>query len=139
MGDLGSRCRDDWIADVAGNSVFGAAVIFEIPIRTISALNSREHWRQRAKRVKAEREATHYAIRQAANGMPLLPLKVSMTRIGPSSGLDDDNLSSSLKAVRDQIAQWLGVNDRKSDLVQYVCGQERGKAWLVRVVIEPKK
>lgn len=111
---------------------------FEIPIRTVSGMNAREHWRVRAKRVKAEREATHYAIRQSANGMPMLPLKVSMTRIGPSNGLDDDNLSSSLKAVRDQIAHWLGVNDRKSDLVQYICDQERGKAWLVRVVIEKK-
>lgn len=111
---------------------------FEIPIRTVSGMNAREHWRVRAKRVKAERDATHWALHQAASGMPLLPLKVTMTRIGPSNGLDDDNLSSSLKAVRDQIAHWLGVNDRKSDLVKYVCEQERGKEWAVRVRIEPK-
>ncbi len=111
---------------------------FIVPIRTVSALNERTHWRVRAKRVKAEREATAWAIKAAASGMPILPVVVTLTRVGPSNGLDDDNLASSMKGVRDEIAKWLGVDDRKSDLVRYECAQERGKDWSVEVVINPR-
>lgn len=110
---------------------------FDIPLKTISALNSREHWRARSRRVKAEREATHWAIKQAATGMPLLPVVVKLTRVGPSNGLDSDNLVSAGKAARDQIAQWLGVDDRRSELVRYEYAQARGPEWLVRVEIYP--
>ncbi|MDB5541966.1 MAG: hypothetical protein JWQ89_3693 [Devosia sp.] len=116
------------------------AVVLTIPLRTVSGLNAREHWRARAKRVEAERFAVRVAIVQRFGvriaDAPKPPCVVKLTRIGPTNGLDPfDNLPSSLKGCVDEISNWLGVNDRKSDLVQYECGQERGKEWAVRVEI----
>jgi hypothetical protein len=71
----------------------------------------------------------------AATG-PGKPLLVRLTRISPRSRLDEeDNLAQSMKAIRDQIAEWLGVNDRYSEVVRYSYAQERGKQWGVRVEI----
>ena len=102
-----------------------------IPLRTGRGLNAREHYRVRAKRVKAEREAV--ALMLGPQVKPaMFPLTVTLTRIAPSNGLDDDNLAGSLKAVRDQIADWLGVNDRDRKTVRYEYEQERGP-WGVRI------
>jgi hypothetical protein len=57
-----------------------------------------------------------------------------LTRVAPSNGLDDDNLAGSLKGVRDQVAQWLGVDDKRSDVVRYVYAQYRGP-WAVQVSV----
>lgn len=109
-----------------------------VPIRTIPGMNVREHWRARAKRVKAEREAVAWVLTtQALQEYPQPPLKVTLTRIGPSNGLDDDNLAGALKSVRDQVAQWLGVDDRKREIVRYAYEQERGKEWAVRIEWQP--
>ena len=111
-------------------------ITFEIPIRTVSGMNAREHWRKRAKRVASERGATWKAIRNCGEPLPKLPVIVTLTRIGPTNGLDPfDNLPSSLKGCVDEIASWLGVDDRKDDRVKYECRQMRGPKWLVRVEI----
>lgn len=103
-----------------------------IPIRTVSALNSREHWRQRHRRVKAERYATFWVLAPIAKPSNF-PLTVRLTRVGPSNGLDEgDNLNSSMKGVRDQVAEWLGVNDR-DPRVKWVYAQRREKQWAVTV------
>lgn len=94
-----------------------------VHIRTVPGLNAREHWRARAKRVKAEREATRYAI--ARKDVPI-PCTVRLTRIAPSAGVDDDNLAGALKAVRDEVAACLGIDDRHTGLVRYVYAQQRG-------------
>ena len=74
-----------------------------IPLRTVSGMNVREHFRVRAKRVKAERQAV--ALVLGPQKKPALPIVVTLTRIAPSNGLDpDDNLPSAFKAVRDEIA-----------------------------------
>lgn len=46
--------------------------------------------------------------------VPPLPLTVSITRVG-SRSLDGDNLQSACKAVRDQIADCIGTDDRSAD------------------------
>lgn len=102
-----------------------------IPLRTGTGLNDRHHWRVKAKRVKKEREATAWAL--AGKQPPVMPCTVLLTRVGPSNGLDDDNLRGSLKAVRDQVAAWLGVDDR-SPLVKWEYGQRRTREWGVEVV-----
>lgn len=94
-------------------------------------MNVREHWAQRSKRVKAEREATAWAL--LGKDKPALPLAVQLTRVGPSNGLDDDNLAGALKGVRDEIAAWLGVDDRDRIRVRYLYEQERARDWGVRV------
>lgn len=106
-----------------------------IPIRTVSALNAREHWRARTRRVKAERTATYWTL--APQPKPDIPVTVLLTRVGPTNGLDeDDNLNGSMKGVRDQIADWLGINDR-DPRVKWTYAQRREKQWGVEVEFLP--
>lgn len=101
-----------------------------IPLKTSNGLNSREHWRQRAARVRVERDCV--ALMLGGRTKPQLPCSVLLTRVAPSNGLDDDNLPGSLKAVRDEVAHWLGVDDKRSDVVRYRYAQRRGP-WGVEV------
>lgn len=84
-------------------------MIITLPIRTVSEANRRDHWAVRAKRAKSQRTAVALALRcrLARWGLPLV---VTLTRIAPRA-LDDDNLRSALKAVRDGVADALGVDD----------------------------
>ncbi len=103
-----------------------------IPLRTVSTLNAREHWRARARRVKAERASTWAVL--IGHRKPATPCVVRLTRVAPSRGLDDDNLAGALKAVRDQIAHWIGVDDARSDIVRYEYAQRTDwKRWAVEV------
>lgn len=104
-----------------------------VSIRTAPGMNVREHHMKRATRVKKERRQT--ALVLLACERPPLPCRVLLTRIAPSNGLDDDNLAGSLKGVRDQIAEWLGVDDRHRDRVAYRYAQERGP-WGVRITFQ---
>lgn len=107
-----------------------------IPMRTVSGMNARENWRARARRVKHEREVT--ALYLTAQKRPELPVVVTLTRIAPSNGLDpDDNLPSAFKGIRDQIAAWLGVDDRDRATVRYEYEQRRGP-WAVEISWRPK-
>lgn len=96
-------------------------------------MNAREHHMARASRVKKERRQT--ALVLLACTRPPLPCTVLLTRIAPSNGLDDDNLAGSLKGVRDQVAEWIGVDDRHRLIVRYLYAQERGP-WGVRITVE---
>ena len=101
-----------------------------VPIRTAPGMNVREHWRARSRRVKAERMAVAWLLKQERS--PLLPCSVLLTRLSPRGRLDDDNLPGSLKAIRDEVAAWLAVDDRHDHIVKYRYAQARG-SWGVRV------
>lgn len=109
------------------------ALAVRIPMKTVSALNAREHWRARARRVKGERVTVAWNLAQYAR--PSLPCVVTLTRVAPSNGLDSDNLLSSMKGARDQIAEWLGVDDR-DPLVVWQYAQTRGKPREYAVLME---
>lgn len=95
-----------------------------VPLRTIPG-NPREIWQARTSRVKKERKAVAWML--VGKVRPPIPCSVRLVRMAPSGGgLDDDNLRLSLKGVRDQIAEWLGVDDRKSAQVRYFYDQRRG-------------
>lgn len=108
-----------------------AGVTVVLPIKTVSEANGRGHWGAKAKRTAKQR-------RDAWIAMPAhsLPCIVTLTRIAPRE-LDTDNLTSSMKAVRDGIADRLGVDDR-NPIVQWRYAQERGRVreYAVRVHIE---
>lgn len=110
--------------------------MIRIEIRTVPGMNVREHWRARARRVKAERQAVAWALLLAQRPdrakRPELPCTVRLTRVAPSAGVDDDNLTGALKGVRDQVAAWLGVDDKLRGLVRYVYEQRRGP-WSVEI------
>ena len=111
----------------------------EIPrIRTVCELNDHSHWRARFKRSQDQKIRVLAALRRTVVGqmMVLAPLDVTLTRIAPSAGLDvGDNLPSSQKFVRDQVAAMLGIDDR-DPRVRWHYAQERGE-WGVRIRIEP--
>lgn len=105
-----------------------------VPIKTGRGLNDRGHWRTRAGRTKKQGTAVAWVLTRATK--PQIPCSVLLTRVAPSNGVDDDNLVGALKAVRDAVAAWLGVDDRHRDQVRYRYAQERGP-WGVRIEFGP--
>jgi len=119
--------------------------------------NDREHRFTRAKRVKAEREATREALQRIgslywkdpAGGHPYHPwdkaremmrvdncgARVTLMRPIARIPLDSDNLSGAFKGVRDEVAAFLGVDDR-SDRIHWIYTQEKGKGLKPTVTIE---
>lgn len=108
---------------------------FVIPVRTQTESNCNEHWRTRHRRSKAQREVTS-AFLAELSGPPTPPCVVRITRVSRGT-MDDDNLASSAKHVRDEIAKWIGVDDKHRDVVRYVYEQRRGKEHLLEVEIVP--
>ncbi len=94
-------------------------------LRLVGSQNVREHWRARARRVKEERATTKLCCELALTKPKSWPVVVKLTRIGPRK-LDSDNVSGCLKAVRDQVAVFLGVDDGDESKVTWSYAQERG-------------
>ncbi len=95
---------------------------FELPLKTPSVANLREHHMARARRVATQRRAAQLKCPKWTGG-PLLV--VTLTRVAPRE-LDSDNLASALKGIRDGVAARLGVDDG-SALVRWEYAQERGE------------
>lgn len=110
-----------------------------VPVRT-TGQNAREHPMVRAKRIKAERSAVRMCLNARSLRCPLSPpLDVVLTRIS-SSRMDSDGVVGALKHTRDEIAAWMGIDDRHDDLVRYLYVQEKGPrgAFAVRIEIKPR-
>ena len=107
--------------------------VIELPIRTVSGANVREHWAKRAKRARVERYGCYIATPVAK-----VPCSVKLVRIAPRP-LDSDNLAISFKACRDGIADRLGVDDGDSR-IDWQYAQEKGepKQYAIRIEIEEK-
>lgn len=105
-----------------------------IPIRTTTGLNSRESWQARAKRVKRERAATMQALLAFVHWERKTKLlrvlagagvvSVELERVSPREA-DSDNVVGGLKAVRDEVAAWLGIDDGDPRIV-WSYSQSRG-------------
>lgn len=96
-----------------------------IPVRTVSEANVREHWAKKAKRAKAQRKTAYFIFSQYM--IYPRPKKITLTRIAPRA-LDDDNLRGALKAVRDGIADSLGVDDSQRSGIEWeYCQRREGK------------
>lgn len=93
-----------------------------------SVANLREHHHAKAERMKAHRLIGRSLGRRVAPVRILMPwaVVVQLTRVAPRP-LDDDNLASALKAVRDGVADALGVDDRDPRVV-WLVDQRKGKA-----------
>lgn len=107
--------------------------LYRLPIRIESVANLREHWTVKHKRNQAHRKAAIVIPK----GLPL-PAIVYMTRIAPRA-LDDDNLVSAFKALRDGIAARFGLPDNHPDLTWH-CAQRRGtpREYAAEVVIRQR-
>ena len=121
---------------------------FEMPLRTKTGCNAREHHFARASRVKRERAMTagHLMINypRLREMQSAMPLAITLTRISPRAkwlplkrcwqSCDDDAVCGALKGVRDEVAKWLGTDDG-SELLTFCYRQDKGPMG-VRVRIE---
>ena len=96
------------------------------PVRIESEANRRDHWAVRHRRFAKQRSVVALHL-LALGGLtrPRPPLVVTLTRIGPRR-LDVDNLAGGFKAVIDQVAAWLGVDDGDPRMV-WQFAQKRGR------------
>lgn len=100
-------------------------------MRLVSVANRRECWAVRQRRVRDQREAVRAVL--ITGPCPTgTRWSVTITRSGPGAGLDTDNLAGAAKAVRDEIAAWLGVDDGPSGPVSWAVEQRRGP-WAVEI------
>lgn len=112
--------------------------------------NMREHYAVRAKRVKAEREATAEALYSAnleenrwasdvSNAMKAETnngARITLHRPWARVPLDSDNLSGAFKGVRDEVAAFLGVDDKSERLHWIYTQSKQPKGTLPTVTIE---
>jgi hypothetical protein len=111
-------------------------MLIEMQIKTVSTLNTREHFRVAAKRKALQRSQT----RKYLSGLPTpqLPVIVCLTRYSSGSLDAHDNLPSAFKHVVDEIATWLGIDDA-DQRVQWRYEQEkckRGQTWVTAEFLE---
>ena len=120
-----------------------------IPIRTVSEANQSkfEHWGTKQRRAKKQRETvalmmSDWGFRAAvqqhrellAAGQSRI---VRLRRVAPRE-LDGDNLQRSFKAIRDEVAKQLGVDDRDKR-VTWEYHQRKGnkpKEYAIEISIE---
>ena len=109
--------------------------------------NVREYHFTRAKRVKAEREATRVALLLECGPMAQWTPPTMMDNVAKGARitlhrpwarvpLDSDNLSGAFKGVRDEVASFLGVDDRSERLHWIYTQSKQPKGTLPTVVIE---
>lgn len=111
-----------------------------LPLHTESTnAKLRVHWRTLRAKAKRERGVVALVLRSAGL-RELAPAERAVvtlvrTQVPRSRGLDDDNLRGALKAVRDEVAKALGVDD-KEPRVTWRYAETRGSEHGVRIVIE---
>lgn len=105
----------------------------EIPLKTVSLLNMREHFRVTAKRKADQR----FVVSAYFNGKqrPELPVVVTLTRVSPGTLDAHDNLPSAFKHVCDGLASWLGIDDA-DPRVTWRYQQQRCKRGQFGVIVE---
>lgn len=104
-----------------------------IPIKVISVANARLNRFKLAAMNKSHRAIAANTLAGLASP-PQAPLTIVLTRIG-SKALDTDNLAGGFKAVRDGIADWLGVDDG-SPLLDWQYQQRSGsKEYFIEVEV----
>lgn len=111
-------------------------VCVRLPLQIISEANSRDHWRKVSTRRKEHRSIARLVLQQHARPMHDGGVKILLTRIGPRV-LDDDNLASGFKAVRDGVADWLGIDDGSPRLAwSYTQTKGSAKEYAAIVAVE---
>jgi hypothetical protein len=107
---------------------------FSFSVQTKSLANQRDHWAVRAERGKSEKRKVQAAFRNALKLTSIKPvLRIILTRVGPKR-LDPDNLCGALKAIQDQVARQLKIDDG-SLLIKWEYEQEQGE-YAVKVRVE---
>lgn len=100
-------------------------ITLRLPIHTVSEANVRGHWSARARRAQGHRSIIALALRPQVGSLGL-PVCVLLTRKSIKK-LDDDNLRGALKAVRDGVADALGLADDSDERVTWLYAQAPAK------------
>lgn len=108
----------------------GASLCINLPIIVVSESNLRDKW-ARINRAKVQRKSVYLFL--SGLNLPELPATIRLVRLGART-LDDDNLATAFKSVRDEIASIYGTDDG-SRLYRWEYAQEKGKADGIRVEI----
>jgi hypothetical protein len=120
-----------------------AALLFEVPMKLPSVANIREgHW-AKARRTKQQRMLVALHAGEAIDrGSFHVPTRaeftkavVTLTRVSPRE-LDSDNNVSAFKAVRDQVAAVIGLDDRSDQIEWHYYQAKFGKEHAVRIQID---
>lgn len=94
--------------------------LWRLPIKVVSEANQAEHWRKRAKRKKAQKEAMHAFMAGLSSVAPPFPVIVKFTKLNwGKKALDTDNLAGAFKHVQDAMAEILGCDDGERDKVTW--------------------
>ncbi len=127
-------------------------IIWTLPLKTVSEANCSEHWSKKSKRHRQQQFFIRSLFSHEASEIKL-PCSVKLIRISPRI-LDDDNLRSAFKWIRDEIAECLfpekkkvaiirgkvvilkGFNDSDSRIT-WLYDQEKGKTLSIRIEISP--
>lgn len=105
-----------------------------IEMKIVSIANLRLHWAVKARLAKSQRQKAFNALASIATP-PELPITLVLTRVAPRK-LDGDNLQSAFKAVRDGIADWIGIDDGHKQLDwQYRQRSDGVKVYAVEVEV----
>lgn len=126
-------------------SIIGAASDladgFYVPLRIYGEKNLAEHFHTKGKWTAAYREIARALTSSRFPSMPpAFPLTVTITRVAPRMLDGGDNDARACSALRDGIADALGINDKDSR-VSWRYEQQRGepKQYAVRVEIAPRE
>lgn len=123
------------------------SIEIEIPVRTFSEANMRDHWRKRAERARGQRDLacktalTHPRWSRVKYNAKYYGCTIELIRMGKTKKMDDDNLVRSLKAVRDGIADALLLDDGDIQLTWKYDQSIKNKKYSVicRVVFNDKE
>ena len=104
----------------------------------------RQHWSVSARKTAKQRLDVSRCLTQLPRPRLHLDVQpntftVTLTRIFVGT-LDDDNLRGALKGVRDEVAAWIGLDDRDAR-IRWVYGQitcERGR-WAVKIEVQDEE
>lgn len=107
-------------------------------LKTVSEANSRDMGVKMG-RVKRQRATVRDTLRSMGRVLPMFPVVVTLTRISRKT-LDDDNLQSAFKAVRDGVADAMNRDDGDVAAYEWRYAQEVGASgYAVRILIESRK
>lgn len=106
-----------------------------IPIRTKSTLNQREGWRARFGRNKRERRVVGLVLAARFTQEQMAATRIVLLKRVAPRRLDDDNLRGALKAVRDEVAKFLGVDDGAKGGIEWCYDQGKGEPKQHAVII----
>jgi len=94
-----------------------------------SRANDSKHWRAEAELVRRQRRRTRERLAEEVQPgrltRPRLPVTVRLVRVSSNTLDKGDNLSASLKAIRDEVCDWLGLPNDRDERARWRYGQAR--------------